>query len=154
MAKKEDVLMALEMFHTNRPTHAFEAIHASEMGLFAVLRYLNDAKTRVDGTVTSKELSDALCVSSARMSVLLKKLEQKGFISKTTSPTDARAVVIALTVQGEVFAEQMHQRMYHTAAHVVDEFGIDELQRLMESVQKIKTILHQERPMQWEEDNV
>ncbi len=154
MAKQEDVDAVLELFHKNRPTHAFEAIHTSEMGLLAVLRYLNHAQQAEGMLVTSKELSDALGVSSARMTVLLKKLAQKGLITKSPSPSDARAVVIALSAQGEVFAAQIKQRMYHTAERIVDEFGIAELQRLMESVERIKAIMHETRPNQLEEDNV
>lgn len=154
MAKNEDVRLALELFHKYRPNQALERIHSSEMGLFAVLRYLNEAKQTGVAGVTSKELSDALCVSSARMTVLLKKLEHKGLLCKTQSPSDARAVEITLSEQGDAFAAQIHQRMYETASQVVDEFGIDELQRLMESVQRIKAILHETRPNQLEDDNV
>ncbi|MFI3168567.1 MAG: MarR family transcriptional regulator [Faecalibacterium sp.] len=154
MAKQEDVYQALALFHQHRANHAFEQMHKSEMGLVAVLRYLGEAEKQGKRSVTSREISDVLGVSSARMTVILKKLAQKQWITKASSPTDARAVSLALTPEGTAFCESLHKRLYHTMEQVVDALGIAELQRLMKNLEIIDTILSENRPTQLEETHV
>ncbi len=154
MAAQEDVLQAMHLFHEHRPAHAFEEMNKNNMGLFAVMRFLGTANANGKQEITSKEISDSLGVSSARMTVVLKKLVQKNWIAKTNSTTDARAVVIVLTAEGRAVCDQLHQRLYHTMERLVEEFGVEELQYLVAKIRKIETILHETRPNQLEDLNV
>ena len=60
-------------------------------------------------SVTVKALGDCLYLDSGTMTPVLKKLESKGYISRTRSTEDERSVVVSLTEKGEALKEQaMH----------------------------------------------
>ena len=139
MAKREDVLKAMELVRKNRPEKSLEYMGKGLMGIFAVLHYLSEIKQ----AVTSKDISDALGVSSARMTVVLKKLESKKLIVKTHSTTDARALVITLTDKGASVAQELEQKRYECIETLVDEIGIGELTRVFETLNRMKMLIHE-----------
>ncbi len=149
MANKDDVLRALDMLHQNRPQKVFGEIQKNEMGVFAVIKYLNDA----EGDVNSAEISKALGISSARMAVLMRKLEAKGFIIKSQSKTDARSSTVKLSENGKTLAENIKTQMFKAVEKIIDEFGIDELKNLLEKLNTIKTIMEEFAPMKMEDLN-
>jgi DNA-binding MarR family transcriptional regulator len=51
--------------------------------------------------ITQKELSELLDMRQQSLGDLLKKLEQKGYITRTPSETDKRAMIIHLTEKGK-----------------------------------------------------
>ncbi len=60
-------------------------------------------------SVTVKALGDCLYLDSGTMTPVLKKLESKGYISRTRSTEDERSVVVSLTEKGGALKEQaMH----------------------------------------------
>ncbi len=153
MATQEEITRALELFHENRRNHLLEQINRQEMGLTAVVQYLwQSAQERPTDAVTAKEISTALGVSTARMTVLLQNLEQKQLIAKAPSRTDARAITVSLTATGEARAQALRNHMCDTMARVVDELGVDALEQLFASLRTIQTILHENKPTNWEAD--
>ena len=57
-------------------------------------------------SVTVKALGDCLYLDSGTMTPVLKKLESKGYITRTRSTEDERSVVVSLTDMGEALKEQ------------------------------------------------
>ncbi len=149
MATNDEIRIACELFHKSRPQKSFEKIDRSEMGIFATLKFLLDAENEVN----SKDISSSLGISSARMAVLLKKLESKNLIVKTTSKSDARAVAVSLSDKGRAIAEKNHAQMLSSIGKIVDEFGLEELQILFKKLEKIKEIMLESVTNQVEEAN-
>ena len=149
MAKQEEVVLALELFHKNRPQKIFNEIDKTEVGVFAVIKYLYESKT----TVTSADICKSLQISSARMAVLIKRLESKGLVIKMNSQFDSRTKILKLSENGEQLANEVEMKMYHTMGKIVDEFGINELKEMFEKLTKLKTILHENAPTNLEEYN-
>ena len=56
--------------------------------------------------ITVKALGECLYLDSGTMTPVLKKLEAKGYISRTRSTEDERSVVIELTKRGEELSEE------------------------------------------------
>lgn len=56
--------------------------------------------------VNERFLCEALCLKSNTLTPLLKKLEGKGYITKTKDAKDERKLVIALTEAGERLQDQ------------------------------------------------
>ncbi len=52
------------------------------------------------------ELARILCFHKSTVSVILRSLEQGGFVRRGAHPTDGRAVVLSLTARGRRVAEQ------------------------------------------------
>jgi DNA-binding MarR family transcriptional regulator len=78
---------------------------SSEQGLQpreqSVLHYLLE-----NDDVTIGRLQQYLHKSPSTTSVLVAKLEDAGFVSRTRSPEDNRVVIVALTAQGRSLAQQ------------------------------------------------
>ncbi len=146
MAKKEDVFYALELFHNNRPQKMLNEVNRGEMGAFAVIKLLYDA----DKEITSADLCSQLKISSARMAVLIKKLETKGLVVKTASQADSRAKILKLSEKGVALADKLKADMFETMGKVVDEFGIEELESFFKKLGKLKSILGESLPINLE----
>lgn len=55
--------------------------------------------------ITVKELGDKLFLDSGTLTPVLKKLEQKGYVSRTRSKDDERNLIITLTEEGDKLKE-------------------------------------------------
>ena len=54
------------------------------------------------GTLTVKELGDSLCLDSGTLTPVLKKLEMKGYLSRTRNQEDERSLNVSLTGKGQL----------------------------------------------------
>ncbi len=149
MAEKEDILYALELFHKSRPQHVFDEMKNNDMGSFAVIKYIHE----VGREVNSAEICKHLKISSARMVVLIRKLEAKNLVVKVNSTNDSRSKIIMLSDKGKETVKRMHDQMYKSAEKVVDEFGIEALKELFDNLNKLKTILKANAPTVMEDEN-
>ncbi len=150
MATKEEVYSVLKLMHIHRPQRILEEISKQRIGYMAVLMFLSEVKKEVN----SVDISKALEISSARMAVLLKKLEQKNLIQKKHSKIDARAIIIEITNEGEKIVAEAKDNLFNVTQKLIDEIGLDELKNVFENLNKINTILHENRPEKMEEHNV
>ena len=137
MAKKEEVDMFVKLMEKNRPYHVFEEMEKYDTGMLAVLKYLNENEY----AVKSKDINNALRLSSARMAVILKNLEKKGLIIKINSKLDARVISIQLSSYGKEVANTIKNNVRITTEKILDEFGIEYLNKLFEDMEKIKKII-------------
>lgn len=137
MATKDEIHMIMDLLHKTRPSHTVEKLAEKDSGAFAVVKYLFEHQY----PVRSKDISDSLNISTARMAVLLKKGEAKGLIEKSACPQDARVTLVNLTPQGLAFAEKVHRNHCHVVEDLIDEFGIDYLIRLLDDIGRFKAIM-------------
>ena len=66
------------------------------------------------GQITSKALGDKLFLDSGTLTPLLKKLEEKGLVTRSRCPEDERNLMVALTDAGRALREpaaDIHGRM-------------------------------------------
>lgn len=136
MIQKEEVVAAMELFEKNRPEKALGHINQTRMGVWAVIEYLHT----VEQPVTSKEISDTMKVSSARMTVLLKKMEREGLLKKEHSTTDARSILVSLTEKGYEKAVDIERRRYACMEEILEEYTLQELELLFQQLGKIHSI--------------
>lgn len=88
-------------------------------GELFVLNYLREQQR----TVHPKELSDRLCVSSARIARLLNALEKDDMIDRHTDPADSRSVVVALTPKGEAEIDQVRRAVLDHISSMLQALG-------------------------------
>ncbi len=150
MTKKEEVLAAMALFDKNKPEKTFDQISQVKMGMGAVVHCLH----KKDQAVTSKEISDALHVSSARMTVLLQKMEGEGLVEKSHSPTDARAILVSLTTKGLQKAEEIERQRYECIAEILEEYTLEDLERLFQQLEKIHQIFYKALKKHQEEESI
>ncbi len=142
MSSQEEIKRVLQLMQNHRPFHTCDSVAEHNMGILGVMKVLYHKNS----PIRSKDISDALGISTARMAVLLKKLEAKGYIEKTNGTEDARVTLVALSPQGQEFAKGMYETVCKTAESLIDEFGIDYLERLLSDMTRVKEIMNQNRP--------
>lgn len=70
-----------------------------------------------------KDLSDAMMVSTARVAVILRQLEENGMITRATDPEDNRQVIVSLTEKGQTTAEKYHSEALESVVKMLEYLG-------------------------------
>ena len=123
MATREQIELLLEQLEKAPPSEHFQNIDRNTAGIRAILKFLSEADERV----TAGNVSEHIKVSTARVAVLLKKMEAKGLIEKRKDPEDGRIVVVKLSAQGRETAEILRENMYDHIGEMIDKVGIEKL---------------------------
>ncbi|WP_295123314.1 MarR family winged helix-turn-helix transcriptional regulator [uncultured Chitinophaga sp.] len=95
-------------------------------------------------TLSVKELGQHLLLDSGTLTPLLKRLEERGLVTRTRSKEDERVVLIALTSEGKDLKKQAKK----VPAQLLDSLGVDEkqLQRLkMQLTEMLDGIIAKEK---------
>ena len=133
MSTKEQIETMLKLLEDAHPGDFFKKMTETNAGIGAVLRYLHET----NGTVTAGKISSFMNVSTARVAVLLKKMEAKGLIIRETGASDARTTVVKLSELGFETVKKIRTEMYSQLSNVIDKIGME---RMMEFVSISKEI--------------
>ena len=137
MASDEQIKWMLHKMAESHPIEAFKYMDEVKAGIGAVLRLLYEAdKPLSAGTISSK-----LGISTARVAVLLKKMTQKGMITKQQSPNDARVTMVELTVAGRANIERMKNELFAQMGLIIDKVGEERLKEYFEIGEEIRNII-------------
>jgi len=92
-------------------------------------------------TRTATGLSRELAIDPGYLSRLLKNFEQRGLISRTASPGDARQALLALTAAGQAAFAPLDQGSRRQVHAMIDRRAPGETARLVEAMQTIEDLL-------------
>ena len=123
IATQEEVLLVIRQMEASRPMDLFRKLNKAENGAGAVLRVLH----RAGEPVTAGAISQAMGVSTARVAVLLKKLEGRGLIRRAPGAKDARKTMVRLTGAGDEKVAHMYSDYCAEIARLIDCVGMDRL---------------------------
>lgn len=123
MATKEQIKTLLEQLKKAPPSEHFQNIDRNVAGMRAILEYLS----QTDEKVTAGKISEHMRVSTARVTVLLKKMVAKGLIEKENDPLDARVVVVKLSEQGKRAADKVREAILGQIGAMIDKVGIERM---------------------------
>lgn len=123
MATTEQIEALMEQLKKAPPAECFQKFDMSTAGIRAILKILNET----DRKVTAGDLSEHMKVSTARIAVLLKKMEAKGLIEKEHDSADGRVVVVRLSKQGKALADQFKANLYAHIGEMIDKIGMDRM---------------------------
>lgn len=87
--------------------------------------------------VIPKDICHESGLSSARVAVLLKKMEAKDLIRKSDSKDDGRFTIIRLTSNGKKEIERMQNESLKRANKVIEKVGIEDIKEFMRISKKI-----------------
>lgn len=85
------------------PQHISEALRGEAFALQYIAVH--------DGPVLPGEISAEMNISSARIAVALNNLESKGLITRRIDASDRRRVLVELTPEGSIVAEERKQEL-------------------------------------------
>ena len=137
MASDKEVLRLLQEFNSINPLEFMQKIDVQSMGIGNVLGFLMCSEKEV----SAGEISEYMHVSTARVAVLLKKMADKGLITKQTDPSDGRRVMVSITDEGKAaFLEKQKEILLYGGA-VVDHFGVERIEEFIESCRQIREVV-------------
>lgn len=103
---------------------------------YRVLKQLNFCKSQ-----TAKELARAVEHDGGALTRLLDRLQELGYIARSTNATDRRAVDLSLTKAGHDTLESVQRKIRHMAAGVLNELERDEQEQLLSLLQRVRNRL-------------
>ena len=129
------------LYATSRLTTKLYAPFLKELDItypqYLVLLVLWEYKER-----TVNEIGDLLLLESNTLTPLLKRLEQKQFITRTRSKSDERSVLISLTAKGTSLREQAIRIPDRIAAGFADEsLSTEEVLQFQQTLWKLLRLL-------------
>ncbi len=144
MIDEKDKEVVLKKFQSS-----FDETNKGLLGTLSVIKYLYNNNCEV----CSKEISDKLNVSSARMTILLKKLEKENIIIKEQSKNDARSINIKLTEYGIKKSRQMEESFHIAIEKLLDIYSVDQLCDLLDNLVILRNVLKENIIVDLKEEN-
>ncbi len=142
MATKEQIETLMEQLKKAPPAECFHNFDMSTAGIRAILKILNET----DGKVTAGDLSEHMKVSTARIAVLLKKMEAKGLIEKGHDSADGRVVVVKLSNQGKELADKFKANLYAHIGEMIDKIGMSRMLEFAAVSNEIQSLMKKSHP--------
>ena len=122
------------------------AVQLSRLGLtFAQAIVLVRLWQSADGNLPQSELIEMLVLSRASGSLVLKELEDQGFIIRSTDPVDARRLLVELTPRGEQIESDVHAAFEEVESRLFHPVGSDTWQTVYGSLRSAILALVSER---------
>ncbi len=137
MATQKEIETLLKAMHKAPPSEHFQRIDKSTVGIRAILKYLSEDEEQA----TAGEISKRIGVSTARVAVLLKKMDAKGFIEKQGDPTDGRIVLVRLTERGRDTSNRIRSEMFAQLGALIDRLGMERLMQFAEISREIRSVM-------------
>lgn len=134
MATEQEVKDIMDKMFEFRQDELFNSVNKMKAGIGAVLKYLYEHQ---EETVTAGNLSDFLHVSTARVAVILKKMETKGLIYKGKGIEDGRVTIVQLSEHGLETVNWFEADLYRKINNVIDNIGKERLDEFIEIGKKI-----------------
>ncbi len=142
MATAEQIEALMEQLKKAPPAECFQNFDMSTAGIRAILKILNET----DSKVTAGDLSEYMRVSTARIAVLLKKMETKGLIEKEHDSADRRVVVVKLSNRGKELADKFKANLYAHIGEMIDKIGMDRMLEFAAVSNEIQSLVKNPHP--------
>lgn len=142
MATNEQIEILLEKLKQAPPSEYFQKFDMNAAGIRAILKLLNET----DSKVTAGKISERMNVSTARVAVLLRKMEAKGLIEKERDITDARVVVVKLSEHGKQVADKFKENVYTHISELIDKIGMEKMLEFAEISNEIHAVMKAYQP--------
>lgn len=102
-----------------------------------VLKYVHNH----EGDVHPKDLSDGLMVSTARMAVILKRLEQEGLISRIPDGADNRQTIVRISDKGAAIIKRQHDEIMSFIVKMLEALGPEDAREYVRIKKKMMQII-------------
>lgn len=146
MATQEQIRRIFQKMRESHPKEFFHHMDETQAGIGAVLRLLYVENK----PVTAGKISDTLGISTARVAVLLRKMEAKGLIIKEKNPLDARVTIVRLTDMGTEMIKDAWEEIQKQMGEIIDTVGEERLLEYIEINNEIRKIVSPRKIAFWD----
>lgn len=137
MHSEEEIEMLIQGLFASQPKDLARFMSESQAGIKAVLQLLYLSGQPVGAGKIAEEMG----VSSARVAVLLKKMEGKDLIVKEADPGDARVTMVRLSERGTQAVLAMREELHAQMRAVIDRIGMERMKEFVEISREIQSVL-------------
>lgn len=123
MATQAQIDQIISCMGQTKAGRLFDHVDRTKAGIGAVIRILHQAEC----PVTAGAIAQIMGVSTARVTVLLKKLEAKGLIVRERDRLDARVTKVLLSEQGVQVDERLRAELSQKIGAVIDAVGMERM---------------------------
>ena len=134
MISKEETAVLLKRMAQSRPKKLFHRFDDTNAGIGCVVRYLSN----VGRPVSAGEISQFMNVSTARVAVLLRKMNEKGLIVRSTDPDDARKTMISLSEECIRKVEKHKEYFLGFFSAVIERMGKERFEQFIELSEELR----------------
>ena len=141
---KEAFLMAMRRFEKTR-MHLFLDHHAQELTrseFFCIAMIRNYDKETGKGACVSV-LAEKMRVQAPAISRMLKGLEKRELIERTTDPDDRRNVLVNLTDEGRMIWDRMSKHLEGYMNWIIEELGEEDMMTLISLLDRLSSIVEE-----------
>lgn len=131
----------LRKLYEGRPRNFVSKVDEKSRGIYAILLYLS----RAEGDVCAGDVSREFHISTARASVALKALSQKGLVTSVPSEQDARKRVVTITDAGRACVAKGEAEILSWIKYLMKEIGEADLDEFLRILAVINRLVEQER---------
>ncbi len=124
----------LNRLKASQPLEFFTKLDKSNCGMGLILAFLNDK----NDYVMSREIASKLNVSTARVAVLLRKMEAKSLIEKKTPLEDMRKTLVKLTDYGKEYVTQFMNNVHEKVKIIFEKVGQKNIEEFIRISKLIK----------------
>jgi DNA-binding MarR family transcriptional regulator len=137
MEIEQKAIEYLDLFRDCKFSELQHPFLGTDCGMGFILIYLG----RLGKEVTAKELSRQMDVSMARITSLVKKMEERALIIRTISKDDGRVAFINLTEKGRLEAKKAYEFSLSIVKTLIQQLGIEQIDAFIKTASNIKNVL-------------
>ncbi len=123
----------LKTFETINTENILNRLKLSFKGENAVLMLLNE----YGGKSTPGKLCERIDFTAARLSAIIKSLENKGFVERICNQDDKRSSIIALTASGYEHFIRLRAEIICNALTIIEQLGEDDVKEFLRIVGRL-----------------
>lgn len=136
MADQGQIDRIAALLQETKPACLFQQVDRVKMGAGAVLHFVNTSQV----PVTAGMIAEFMDVSTARVAVLLKKMESKNLLIRERDPNDRRVTIVRLSPQGEKTDAFLKRVMCRKIGEVIDKVGMERLLEFITVAEEIRAM--------------
>jgi len=130
MAEEKDIKKLMELMKQSISKNDVSSFDKNFKGMGVVLKTIKES----DGYITPGEISKKTGLTAARVTVLLKKLSEKEYISKVQDEKDARKHYVRFTQKGIEFWDLKKKEFDGFLSEIIDDIGMEPFYRMFECI--------------------
>lgn len=136
----EETEKLIEKYKESRPKKIMERFDREDAGIMYVMKIL----VKAGKPMSAGELSEAMKVSTARVAVLIKKLEQNNLIVRSSDPSDARKTLVDVSDYGRSEYEKGKETFMKFCSAVIERAGVERFKEFIEISNEINDAVEAE----------
>jgi len=142
LVSRELTIELLDRFRASMPRKMMQQFDQEDAGIIHAINILE----RAGKPLTAGTMSEEMHVSTARVAVLLKKMEQRNLIVRLTDPSDARKTLIAISDYGKNEIIRHKEDVIDFCSAVIEKIGVERFREYIIMSEEIRKIIDEEVP--------